>query len=255
MPAMSVPQPIARSLGQELQGLHGDDGARLSQILWRLEAEVRRAPYDLEVSVAYNHALAYAGRAQEARREAQRALGLVQAMRDTPVLVVLNVAGALLDAGLADETEALLEEVYVRADLGPGDAGLLRHNALGLAVRFGRVQWFEARFGVEVALDFIRARGFGAWWSGQQQAIEAAIGGRVATTNFGVVDFFDGTARLAMHYHTDALSHSEVDALNTAVLEAVTQAYAEHPDGPGAFLGHIVITVHGPKIPLEELEP
>ena len=108
MPAMSVPQPIARSLGQELQGLHGDDGARLSQILWRLEAEVRRAPYDLEVSVAYNHALAYAGRAQDARREAQRALGLVQAMRDTPVLVVLNVAGALLDAGLADETEALL---------------------------------------------------------------------------------------------------------------------------------------------------
>lgn len=255
MPAL---QRLAANLVVELQELTAEDGARLHQIIWRLEREIHRSPRDVETSIAYNHALACAGRAQDARREAQRALGLIRErafMPSIPAFMIMNVAGALCDGGLAEEAEACLEEAHRRPHLLPEEAELMRHHGLGFALRFGELEWFAARLGSAAYLDFIRERGLSAWWPRQQRAIEAAIGDRVASTVFEVVDYFDGTDRIVARYHTDAHGHSEIDRLNDVVLEAVAQAYGEHPDGPGAFLGHVVITVHGPEIPIEELDP
>ena len=93
------------------------------------------------------------------------------------------------------------------------------------------------------------------WWPRHQRQVEASIGSSVSTFIWEMLEFDDGTPRLALDYFTDAASYGEVERLDAAMWEALKPVHDEHPDGPGMLLGAVVLTVHGPRIPLEDLDP
>jgi tetratricopeptide (TPR) repeat protein len=248
MRGVAIAQRLAPSLGKELNELGPGDGRRLAQILWRLELQVRRAPEDLETRVAYQLALLLAGRAQEARREALTAFGMLSP--DAPSTTVLNVASALTDSGRPEPALQCLEQVRARNDATV--AQLLRHNALLLALRFGRLAWFVERYGGDPLLDRIADKHLSRWWAGQQDALERALGERVGGLQVELVDYEDDSSRIVLTYYTDAEDPGELDRLQEAAGEALMVAYASHPEGPGAFLGKVVVEVKGPVIALGE---
>lgn len=261
MPAMAVRQHLATELGREMESLTADDGQRLAQILWRLSIQAKRIPHDIETAVAYNHALALAGRAAEARVEALRVLELVrrEGSAATPMML-LNAAGATSDAGLPAHAMWCVESTLSR-EVSPDLAESLLAHAAALAVRYGELDWFARHIPLLPALQVVTplkllyGQGFAAWWPAQQRAVERVLGEHVASVVLAVEDFKDGTSRVSLDYFTDLQSHRAIDALQDAVVDALSEVYAEHPDGPGAFLGTVLIDVHGPQVPVEALTP
>lgn len=248
---MAVRAHLAAELGQELMNLGSDQGRRLEQILWRLKGQTQRMPHDLETAVAYNHALALAGKAQPAREEALRMLDLVT--EASPIGMWLNTFGALVDAGLV--AQATRFAAHPRQIKGPQDELNFLNHLLGLVVRFGEMEW-STYLQDSPIIAFMAAQGLSPWWPGQQRAIEAAIGERTASTVIALErDPESGSRRLCLDYHTDASSHVELSMLHDRVLDAMASAYRTHPDGEGAFLGSVVVEVHGAEIPLAELDP
>ena len=96
----------------------------------------------------------------------------------------------------------------------------------------------------------LREHGLLDWWPRHQRQVEASIGSSVSTFIWEMLEFDDGTPRLALDYFTDAASYGEVERLDAAMWEALKPVHDEHPDGPGMLLGAVVLTVHGPRIPM-----
>lgn len=264
MPQMPVRQHLAPTLGQELQTLEADQGPRLEQIIWRLGIQAQRVPGDLDTAVAYVHALTLSGQVAAARAEVLRLLALLHHEGDAAsTSMLLNAAGASVDAGLPAHAMTCVERVLSRdVERNPAVPAWMSvlTRATAIAVRFGELEWYARHLPLAdtVPMMLMRAiygQGLNTWWPAQQRAIDATLGEHVASTIFGVQDFKDGTSRITLDYYTDLQSHSEIGELHNAVLDAVSAVYTAHPEGPGAFLGKVLIDLHGPEIPLRELAP
>lgn len=250
---MALRKHLAAELGLELQALRPDQGPRLQQILWRLGHRSRRAPGDIDSSVAYGHALALAGKVDEAREEALRLLSLMT--EAAPLRMVFNVVGALADAGLPQPAMQAVDRVAGQLSRADELEPLLWH-ATHIAVRFGQIEWYGRRLPPTPLLRWIHESGLMPWWDRQQQAIERVLGRRVATTVFDIFDDQEGGApRISLEYHTDLTLPRERGERLDAAIAAVAEVYASHPEGPGAFLGRVLLDVQGPEIPLPESEP
>lgn len=263
MPQMALRQHLAASLGREVQGLEADQGPRLEKLIWRLSTQAGLSPGDLDTAVAYNLALTRAGRIAEARAEALRLLGLVRNEGNAvSTWMLLNTAGALIETGLPALAMTCVEQVLAR-DVGRDPViieSILLHANI-IAVRYGELDWYAQHVPLVETLRLmtvmgaIFGQGLSPWWPAQQRAIETTLGEHVASAYFEVQDWKDGTSRIVLEYFTDLESHHEIGELQDAVLEAVSAIYAEHPEGPGAFLGKVLIDLHGPEVPLRELGP
>ncbi len=257
MAAMALRQPLAATLGQELQGLEADAGPRLEKILWRLSVQARQVPGDLDTAVAYGHALALAGRDDEARAEALRLLTLVNNAGDTiPTWMLLNAAGALTDAGFPTHAMACVERALIHGARSVMTIEAAHSRAAGIALRYGALEWYAQHIPLtQHILESIHEQGLSSWWPAQQRAIESTLGEHVASTIFDIQDLKDGTRRINLDYFTDLQSHSEIGELQDVVLDAVSAVYTQHSEGSGAFLGKVLIDLHGAEIPLKELDP
>lgn len=249
-----LPQRKASLLGMELTTLSNDDGERLAKILWQLRHEVRSDPSDLWAVAALGTAQALAGLTAEACRTAIRSLELLESVPIVPADLQLNVAVRLLDAGFMKAAKRCLERLESRL-LEAYAQERRQALSLGVALRSGDFDWLEPRLTGSFELENLRNHGLHEWWPRHQQLVEAAIGARVSSFEHEAVQLDDGTHRLVLDYFTDATSYAEVERLDAAMWEALKPLHHDHPDGPGMLLGAVILTVHGPKIPLEDLAP
>ena len=249
---MPQPRHAAAEFGEELRGLRREDGARLEQLLWLLDNQRRKLPDDPETVSAHNYALVLAGRAEAARAEALHLHRLLTPESRSQDL--LHTVVALIDAGLCLPAQQRIDELR-RRGLSSVESERLQAYATTLAARFGEVAWYRQRFSPTPVITLIERTGDLRFWLAQQQGIEQAIGLRVADmTCKALVDPEGAGARVCLDYFTDAGTVAEVEALLNAAVDAAMAAYADHPDGPGAFVGRVVIEVHGPEIPFRELQ-
>lgn len=246
-----LPLLKAEVLGTELNHLTRDDGARLAEILGELDAEARREPGNLLTATALTHALSLAGRTTEARAEAQRSFQVMSRLPAVDPRVRLNVLSGLADTGQFADIIACATPLLTR-ELPPEQRYRLVRSLLGASLRTGDPQYY-ALLDLEPPPEFVflQRAGLIDWWPRQQQAIEAKIGPRVARDAYQMfTDPESGTVELALDYYTDATSQEAVEALYEQLDDILDALYADHPDGPGATLGKIIIAITGPYIPL-----
>lgn len=257
---MAQRQHIVAEIGDELRGLGRDQGARLEQVLWLLQNQRRKIPDDPQTISAYNYALVRAGKATEARAEALYLHRLLSP--NASPLDILNSTAGLVDAGLCPFAQQRIDQLLQRADVEPERVHAL---ARSIAVRFGELEWYRARFVMTPVSEAARGSAVIAyleehtslarWWGKQQRALEHSIGERVAEAMCGMfIDPEGGATRVVLDYYTDASSLAEVESLYQRAMDGLMAIYETHPDGPGAFLGEVVVDVHGPEIPLQELK-
>ncbi len=249
-----LPQRKAALLGEALNGLSNDDGPQLSRLLWQLRHEVKNDPADLMAATALNHALALAGLTGEARTAALRSLTMLRSVPIVPVDIHLNVVAVIADAGFATDARRCLENLDAR-DMDADARARHRGLALDLALRYGDLTWLSSRLPEALEVSHLQRHRLVDWWPRHQQQVEAAIGPRVASFRFEMVGFEDGSARLVLDYFTDATSYAEVEQLDAGLWRALSPLHEQHPDGPGMLLGAVLLSVHGPQIPLEDLTP
>jgi len=252
-PAPVLPLLKAELLGPELNHLTSDDGVRLAAILGELDAEARREPGNLLTATALTHALSLAGRTSEARAEAQRSFQLMTRLPAVDPRVRLNVLSGLADTGQFADIPACATPLLTR-DLPPEQRYRLVRSLCGASLRTGDPQYY-ALLNLEPPPEFVflQRAGLTDWWPRQQQAIEAKIGPRVARDAYQLwTDDEAGTVELALDYYTDAATPAAVNALWEQADDILDALYADHPDGPGATLGKVILAFHGPYIPLPE---
>lgn len=248
-PPMAVRQHVAADLGEELRSLGRDQGARLAQLLWLLGNQRRKIPNDLDTASAYNYALVLAGKAHEARDEALHLHSLLT--EETAAPQFLNALAAFLDAGLCPYAKATVDRLRQRS-LCAHEAATLRAHAEALAIRFGELAWYRERFEPTPVVAYVVGSDLAVWWPQQQQVLEEAIGDHVAEmTCEHAQDPEHGGWSIALDYYTDAQTSEEVQHLYERAAQGLMNLYKDHPDGPGAHLGRVVVDVHGAEIPVE----
>lgn len=239
-----IPLTRAQALGVELMQLTRDEGARLAAIIAELRHGVRVEPNNLIAVNALVHALAYAGEAREAQALAWEAYRLMQRLPVVGTDTLINVGAGLSEAGHLAEAKRCYELTAAR-EMSSGLAG----NMMNLAVRFGELAWLEQFFPEHPVPAFLRRHDLAAGWAEQQKAAEGVLAGWISTFHACHGSFHDGTERLVVDYFTST-TDPHLAELEEAVWSAVEYHYRDHPSGPGALLGVVIINVHGPEIPL-----
>lgn len=243
------------ALGEELKTLTADDGARLSQILWQLRGETRRAPEDLNAATALVFALSLAGQVQDARAEARRCEEMRRAQApEVPVHLHLNVLFGLTNTGLLPEAIGCLTDLD-KSVLGPHLQRFLR-AVVSFTLRFG-LRFPEGPWGLPPAIQFLQERRLYERWQAQQLAVERLLGEHVTMIEPALdrLDDNETCDRLVLTYHTGLTSYSEIDALDAQLWRTLEDVYAEQPGGAGVLIGNVIFELRGPSIPLEDMTP
>lgn len=238
-----IPVTRAQLFGEELTRLTRDDGGRLAEIIAELRHGVRVEPGNLIAINALVHALAYAGKAEEAHALAAKAYILMGRLPVVGPDTLLNVGAGLSEAGRVAEAKACYERALAQAPI-PGLAG----NMMNLAVRFGETDWLKGFWPEHPFLAFLERHDL-TDWAEQQRSVELVLARRVATFHATITDFHDGTERLVIDYFTETVDPDRLE-LEEEVWTALEEHYQYDPRGPGALMGVAIINVHGPEIPL-----
>lgn len=248
---MVLPKLKAELLAAALGELSHDDGPRLAEILAELRLEVAREPGNLIASVAYNHALGLAGKAEEAQAEALRALDLLTRLPAVSPLIRMHVGVGLRNAGQFEQALRCLDPLLARDDLGPEGLQRLVLHIRGTLLRSGDLSAGDPREFAEVPeYRFLQDHSLLPWWSRQQRAVERALQRRTTSVGIEMTRDEDDAPYLVLDYYTDADSPEQLDELDAAVSRALDCVYADHPSGYAALAGKVVFAVHGPEIPL-----
>ena len=243
----------------ELGNLDREEGSRYQQLLWALQGEYRKAPEFPHCSVAMAQALALSGKVVDARQELRQLISRVKNQGLTlPTLVVMNMVGKATDLGMIEESRPFLTFLLNLEHINkPELAKVVFPIAYKAAVRCGDVELLQrcAQFPLHEAgmarflLQLLQEADLLTSFSRQQQALEEVLGPVTSSFQSEVMRVDGGGLRLVMHYHTN-VAHGLWMGLYEEIQGALRQVYALHVNGPAAFLGHVVIRVAGPQIPV-----
>lgn len=242
------PAPKALEFVHELHDLGRDDGGRLVEIISVLSAECDREPRNLIWRTHLQSAFARAGLVKEAHTEAQELLMLLKSVPAVTPSVQSSVASSLGASSYFEDAKRCLIPVFAR-ELDEDDLLYAMKVATQLSVHSGELTWADHVLSSKSDVRrFIERHRLLDWWPAQQDAIQEILSSRTVQFGCEVVNL-ENDERLSLDYYTDA-EDVELDALEDRVFQALDTVYADHPDGPGATIGRIVINIHGPEIPL-----
>lgn len=251
------------ALINELEKLRRDDGPRCQQILWSIQGEQRKRPEELFFRLALVRTLSAAGRVEDGRRELRTMIELQQ--RKKLPLSFLHAAQAVSEAvglGMREEAHKFLQLLLnLQQPLEPAILERIQLGALYFAVRFGDLEVLHrvaasptpSGGGARTVLQVLKESGLLESFPAQQAAFEEVVG--PVATRFHCFPYRvdGGGLRLLLLYYTN-VARAHWAGLHDDLLAAARKVYLAHPRGPAAFLGHVVVRIAGPYIPLTREE-
>jgi hypothetical protein len=255
-------QRVAALLNQ-LEKLKRDDGARYRQILWSIQGEQRRSPDELFFRLALVRTLSAAGHVEDGRRELRGMIELLQ--RKKLPLSLVYAAQAVTEAvglGMREQAYKFLQLLLnMQQPMEPAVLERIHVSAVNFAVRFGdlevlhRVAASSTSGGVaaRTALQILKEAGLLESFPAQQAAFDEVVGPVATRFQFFPYRVDGGGLRLLLTYYTN-VERARWVGLYDDLLAAARKVYLAHPRGPAAFLGHVVVQIAGPYIPLTREE-